>query len=144
MDRRTVIRSLVVSANKLGRIAALSTGNTTPAAVWRTLSILRSEGPMRIGELAAASRVSQPGMTRLIAQLAQEELIARIADSDDARAWQVRLAAKGEAALAAWQEQLGAALEPLFDGLGAEDWRALERAADVLDRRTRAPKEAAA
>lgn len=144
MDRSTVIRSLVISANKLGRIAALSTGNTTPAATWRTLSILRSDGPMRVGELATASRVSQPGMTRLIAQLAQEELVARIADTDDARAWQVRLTPKGEAALASWQEQLGTALEPLFDGLDAADWAALEHAADLLDRRTRTPKDAAA
>lgn len=143
MSRSTVVRSLVMSANKLGRIAALSTGNTTPVAQWRTLSILQNEGPMRIGELAVASRVSQPGMTRLIAQLSEEELVARIADTADARASQVRLTPRGESAIASWHTELGDALEPLFDGLDADDWDVLDRAAELLELRTRTPQRVA-
>ena len=55
-----ILESLLVSTHRLTRLAANSTGSKTPAAQWRTLSILETDGPMRIGELAAASRV-MPG-----------------------------------------------------------------------------------
>ena len=64
------IEEIVVAAHALTRIAALETRNEAPAAQWRTLSILQNEGPQRLGELATLSRVTQPGMTRLVGQLA--------------------------------------------------------------------------
>lgn len=137
MNRQDALRSLVRSAHQLGRMAAVETGDRTPVAHWRTLAILKSDGPMRIGELAAASRVSQPGMTRMLATLYEEDLVARIADSSDSRAWQVRLTPKGRAAIDGWHARVGEALEPYFTGLDADDWSALERAAELLEQRTR-------
>lgn len=144
MTENDTIQSLVLSAHRLGRIAAVSTGDPTPVAHWRTLSILRSEGPMRIGELAAASRVTQPGMTRLLATMVEEEVVSRIADTADSRAWLIRITPKGEAAIEGWHRELGAALAPFFDGLDDDDWAALRRAADILDTRTRTLTKATA
>jgi DNA-binding MarR family transcriptional regulator len=87
---------------------------------------------MRLGELAKQSRVSQPTMTKIVANLNEVEWIRRIADVDDARAWQIALAPKGIRALADWREKLGAALAPLFDDLDREEIEVISRAVDLL------------
>ncbi|WFR68458.1 MarR family transcriptional regulator [Curtobacterium flaccumfaciens] len=66
--------------NRLIRTAAQATGNTTSSAVWRTLGILETDQPLRLGELAAASRVAQPTMTRLVAGMLADGLISRSVD----------------------------------------------------------------
>ncbi|MGN6273503.1 MAG: MarR family winged helix-turn-helix transcriptional regulator [Protaetiibacter sp.] len=137
-----ILESLLVSTHRLTRLAAQATGSTTPAAQWRTLSILTSEGPMRIGELAAASRVTQPGMTRLLAAMVEEELVTRVADRDDSRAWLIVVSEKGQKALTAWRAQLAETLRPWFGELSDADWAALQTAAALLE--TRLASDAAA
>ncbi len=136
MKRNDVLESLVVSSTRLVRLAAQTTGSHTPSAVWRTLGILESDGPMRVGELAAASRVTQPGMTRVLATMVEEELVSRIADVVDSRAWLIRITPKGSAELDAWREQLGTALLPWFHDLDEGEWAILERAAELMTTRT--------
>jgi DNA-binding MarR family transcriptional regulator len=130
-----ILESLLVSTHRLTRLAAQATGSTTPSAQWRTLSILASEGPMRVGELAAASRVTQPGMTRLLTTMVEEELVTRIADRDDSRAWLIVVSSKGTKALAAWRAQLAETLNPWFGELSDGDWAALQAAASLLETR---------
>src|SRR3954454_17847437 len=95
MNHSDILETMLVSSTRLVRIAAQATGSRTPAAVWRTLGILDSDGPVRIGELATASPVTQPAMTRLLAPMVEDELLARIADVDDSRASLIRGTAKG-------------------------------------------------
>lgn len=130
------IESIVVASSRLIRTAAAITGQTTSPAVWRTLSILRTEGPLRVGGLATASRVSQPTMTKLLAGLVERELVVRVADVEDSRAWLIALAPKGQASLDDYRHELGNALAPLFDGLAEEDMTALHRAAEILTERS--------
>ena len=136
MKRNDVLESLVVSSTRLVRLAAQTTGSRTPSAVWRTLGILETDGPMRIGELAVVSRVTQPGMTRVLATMVEEELVSRIAVVVDSRAWLIRITPKGTAALDAWREQLGQALLPWFNELDEGEWAILERAAELMTSRT--------
>jgi len=136
VKRNDVLESLVVSSTRLVRLAAQTTGSRTPSAVWRTLGILETDGPMRIGELAVVSRVTQPGMTRVLATMVEEELVSRIADVVDSRAWLIRITPKGTAALDAWREQLGQALLPWFNELDEGEWAILERAAELMTSRT--------
>ena len=137
------LETLLVSAHRLTRIAASITGDTSSPALWRTLSILRVDGPLRIGALAEASRVSQPTMTKLLAKIVERELVYRIADVEDSRAWLIALAEKGERALVDHRRELGAALAPLFDGLSELDRATLERAASILEDQARTTEEAA-
>jgi DNA-binding MarR family transcriptional regulator len=136
VKRNDVLESLVVSSNRLVRLAAQTTGSRTPSAVWRTLGILDTDGPMRVGELAIASRVTQPGMTRVLATMVEEEVVSRIADVDDSRAWLIRITPKGRTALDGWREQLGQALLPWFAELDEGEWAILERASELLATRT--------
>ena len=131
-----ILKSLLVSAHRLTRSAAQSTGDTTSPAVWRTLSILQSEGPMRIGELAVSSRVAQPTMTKLVQNLAYDEHVYRIAVTDDARAWLIAITKKGEKALQEWVDRLAEGLSQEFADASDTEWAALAAAAEILERRT--------
>lgn len=130
------ILRLVIGAHALTRIASIETRNETPAAQWRTLSLLRDHGPQRIGDLAALSRVTQPGMTRLVAQMSEAGLIERTADERDSRATVVSVTPAGLTALDEWMRVLSEALAPRFADLSDEDWAVMRRAADLVDART--------
>lgn len=131
-----LIHELIVAAHRLTRVAAQSTGSSTPAAVWSTLSILSADGPLRIGDLARTARVSQPTMTKLLQHLVEEELVCRIADVEDSRAWLIDIGSKGAKALDDWRLQLGEALWPLFADLTDDETETLQRAARILAART--------
>jgi DNA-binding MarR family transcriptional regulator len=130
-----ILESLLVSNHRLTRVAAQTTGSKTPAAVWRTLSILSSDGAMRVGALATSSRISQPGMTKVLSGLIEDELVIRIADSGDSRAWLIAISKKGQTALNDWKRELALSLEPLFGDLTARDWATLSAAAALLQDR---------
>ena len=136
VNHRDTLETLLVSSNRLIRIAAQATGSRTPSAIWRTLGILDTDGPMRIGELAVASRVTQPGMTRVLATMVEEELVSRIADVEDSRAWLIRITPKGRDALHAWRHQIANALEPWFADLADDEWATLQRAVELMAART--------
>jgi len=127
-----LLSDLVSVTHRLTRIAAQATGESTSPATWRTLSVLSSFGPMRLGELAKQSRVSQPTMTKIVANLNEVEWIRRIADVDDARAWQIALAPKGIRALDEWRSRLGEALAPMFSDLDRDEVDVISRAIDLL------------
>ena len=136
MTRSADLQRLVVGAHALTRIAALETASDAPAAQWRTLTILRDNGPLRIGELATLSRVSQPGMTRLIGAMAESGLVERMSDAADSRATVASATPLGLESLDAWLDELTTALSPHFDDLDDADWAALARTAAILARKT--------
>jgi DNA-binding MarR family transcriptional regulator len=132
MNRSDVIASLVLSGYALGRIAAQDAGNDAPAAQWRVLSLLEQEGARRVGELAAAARTTQPGMTRLLGMLERDGLVRRSPDPDDSRATVVDITPQGSAAVAAWRAEFRETLAPRFAELSNDDWSTLTRAAEIL------------
>ncbi|WP_051172578.1 MarR family winged helix-turn-helix transcriptional regulator [Microbacterium indicum] len=132
MTRSHDLESLIIGAHALTRTAAVDMQNETPSAQWRTLAILLERGPLRLGDLARLSRVTQPGMTRLVATMTEAGLLERAHDPDDQRAVIVAATDEGSAAYAAWRRELVAALLPRFSGLDDDDWRALGRAAEIL------------
>jgi DNA-binding MarR family transcriptional regulator len=136
MNHSDTLETMLVSSTRLVRIAAQATGSRTPSAIWRTLGILDTDGPMRIGELATVSRVTQPGMTRLLASMVEDELVSRIADVDDSRAWLIRITPKGRTALEGWRHEIATALEPWFADLDQGEWAILERAVQLMSERT--------
>ena len=138
-----IIESLLTSNHRLTRIAAQSTGSTVSAAVWSTLSVLNADGPRRNGELARAARITQPGMTKLLGNLIDDEWVYRIADVDDSRAWLIAITDKGRDALSGWRTQLAEATKNILGDLSDTEWATLGRAAEILASRV-ATVEAAA
>lgn len=135
MSRAEDVEALIIAAHRLTRVAALDTNSQTPAAQWRTLAILRDHGPQRIGDLARLSRVTQPGMTRLIGTMSGLGLVERTGDPDDSRAVRIGATDRGVAAYAQWRAHLVDAMLPRFEGLDDEDWAAIRRAAALLNER---------
>jgi len=138
-----IFESLLTSNHRLTRMAAQSTGSTVSAAVWSTLSVLAADGPRRNGELAKAARITQPGMTKLLGNLIDDEWVYRIADVDDSRAWLIAITDKGRDALSGWRTQLAEATKNILGDLSDTEWATLGRAAEILASRV-ATVEAAA
>jgi DNA-binding MarR family transcriptional regulator len=132
-----ILESLISSTTRLVRFAAQASGRTMSSAGARTLSILSTDGPLRTGDLARVSRISQPGMTKLLRSMQEDELVLRIAEVDDARAWLIAISPKGRRALAEWRTVLATEMRPLFGDLDDGDWQILESAATLLDERSR-------
>lgn len=135
-SRDQTIETLLVSVNRLIRTAAQAAGSTTSSAVWRTLGILETDQPLRLGELAAASRVAQPTMTRLVAGMLADGLISRTVDPDDSRGQLIEITEAGHARLVQWRATLTRTVGPLFADLDDDDWDVLQHAATLIAERT--------
>ncbi|PZE88164.1 hypothetical protein DEI95_15890 [Curtobacterium sp. MCBD17_008] len=136
-NRDETLETLLVSVNRLIRSALQATGHTTSTAVWRTLGILETEEALRLGELATASRVSQPTMTRLVAGMTADGLIARTVDPDDSRGQLIQITDAGRERLVAWRAALTSTVGPLFEDLGDDDWDVLHHASALIAARAR-------
>lgn len=134
---------LLALVHRATRGAAQATGEHRSAAVWGALSTLR-ERPLRLGDLAVASRVAQPTMTKIVEGLEAQGWARREADPGDARARLVVITEAGDAALDDWKQRLVTALEPQFGGLDAEDVAALRRTVALLRERLTEPTSGAA
>jgi len=132
MNHGEILQSIVFSTHALTRIAAQEAGNDAPATQWRALNVLDSGDGQRVGELAKASRTTQPGMTRLLGQLEQDGLVLRSPDPEDSRATVVTITDAGRTALHAWRDEIQRILAPRFSDLDDTDWEHLSRAAEIL------------
>ncbi|WEO77793.1 MarR family transcriptional regulator [Cryobacterium sp. SO2] len=137
-DLHDILGDLVSVNHRLTRVAARAARGTESPALWRTLSVLLSTGPIRLGELAELSRVSQPTATKLVGSLVARGWIARTSDPDDARVSLIASTPAGETALIAWRTELAAALLPYFADLPTIDVETLERAVAILRDRVEA------
>lgn len=131
-----ILGDLVQTTHRLARLAARATGSTESPATWRTLAVLQTSGPLRLGELAAQSRVSQPTMTNLVTGLEERGWVRRLPDPVDARASRIEATADGVAALDAWRDRITAELLPLFDDLTDAETATLKDAVAIVSRRT--------
>lgn len=126
------ISDLIQVSHRMARLAAHVSGNTESPASWRTLSVLQAMGPMRLGELAERSRVTQPTMTKLVHNLVGRGWVVRLADASDARAWQIAVTRDGEEALGGWRRAIGALLAPLFAGITDGELRTLQESVRIV------------
>ncbi|GAA3881714.1 hypothetical protein GCM10022381_24950 [Leifsonia kafniensis] len=143
-DLHHVLGDLVVVNHRLTRVAARAAGGTESPALWRTLSVLRISGPVRLGALAENSRVSQPTATNLVTALEERGWVSRRVDPTDARASLIEASAAGLAALNAWRDELVTALMPLFADLGADEIELLRGAVEIVAARVDAVETAGA
>jgi len=131
-DLPTLLGDLITVNNRLTRVAAHAADGQESPAVWRTLSVLRQLGPIRLGEIAARSRISQPTATKLVTHLVERGWAARLAEPLDARVTSTVITPAGETALSSWRSELAAALLPMFDGLADADLATIRNAVDIL------------
>lgn len=134
MTRDDDLQRLLLAVHALTRVAALDTNSDAPAAQWRTLTLLRDHGPQRLGDLATLSRVTQPGMTRLIRQMDAAGLVSRRSHPADSRVSVVAATEDGLDALERWYELFRSALAPHVADLSDAEWEAVRTSASALSR----------
>lgn len=80
VDVALTLGRLIRTLRRFGDPATLSPGSASALAtlVW--------SGPMRLGDLAAAERVTAPTMSRIVAGLDRDGYVVRTPDPDDGRA----------------------------------------------------------
>ncbi len=139
-NRRELLGDLVAAAHRVTRIAASATGSTTPSSHRTILALLTRDGALRVGDIAARLRLTQPAVTQAVAALAAQGLVERRADPADGRATVVDLTPTGIAEAAAWRLALSDALAPMVGHLSTNDWAALERTAAILTEIDRSTK----
>jgi DNA-binding MarR family transcriptional regulator len=71
-------------------------------------------------------------MTRIVSGLVERDWIKRIADTDDARAWQLAISSKGVVALSEWRSRLATALLPIFSDLDENETRTIRNAIELV------------
>lgn len=101
------------------------------------LSVIVFAGPITMAELAAAEQVRGPTMTRIVDALVAEGLAERVADPADRRIVRVRASDRGKDLLESGRRRRVRALTERLGRLADSERRALERAADLLERITR-------
>ena len=97
------------------------------------LSVIVFAGPISLGDLAAAEQVRSPTMTRVVAALERDGLVARETDPDDRRAVRLRATPRGVRVLEEGRRRRVAALAEALAELPARDLATVTRAVGILE-----------
>jgi DNA-binding MarR family transcriptional regulator len=97
------------------------------------LSVLVFGGPRTIGSLATVEGVTPPTMTRLVAAMAADGLVDRLADPADRRVVRVQASESGRSLLLAGRDRRVAALAAMVEPLSPKERRRLDAAADIME-----------
>jgi DNA-binding MarR family transcriptional regulator len=107
------------------------------------LDAVVTHGPCRMSDVAVVLRVDRSSATRAIDRLEVAGLVARRADSDDARGIVVAATAEGQALLERVRDRTTTVLAEVLDTFSPEDRKGLaelmERLVVALDERLRMP-----
>jgi len=118
----------------LRRLRREDASSGVPAPRLSALSVVVFRGPITLTDLAAAEQVRPPTMTRVVAALEADGLVAREVDPADRRITRVRATARGARVLEEGRLRRVEALARELAALGARDVATLERATDLLER----------
>jgi DNA-binding MarR family transcriptional regulator len=106
--------------------------DVTPSML-SALSTIERLGPVTLGRLAELERVRPPTITRIVARLEDDGLVARSIDQSDHRVVRVRLSRRGRSLVQRARGRKDAFLADKLRALSSEDLAALERAVEVVD-----------
>lgn len=124
-------RLYVVMARLIRRLRREDPGPFGPGALSALATL--SDGPIRLGDLAAAEGVRAPTMSRIVDLLVAEGVAERIADPDDGRATLVRATPAGARTVAGARHARADYLTSRLNRLSAKDLAALIAAMPALE-----------
>jgi DNA-binding MarR family transcriptional regulator len=104
------------------RLASVEQKSFTTLGVLHTLA---TRGPMRLSELTASERVTQPAMTQLVTRLERDGLAVRSPDPSDGRAVLVQITPAGAKAVESRRQERTGRLAALVDQLDPHHRQAL-------------------
>jgi DNA-binding MarR family transcriptional regulator len=125
--------AIVRTARRLRQEAAGEGAGLTPTA-GSALATVERHGPITPSELAEIERIKRPTATRILRGLVEAGLVDRTPDPADGRSALVSVNAAGRERLRRMRGRKNAYLARRMRDLSDDDRRALERAAEVLER----------
>jgi DNA-binding MarR family transcriptional regulator len=131
-----LVARLSLSVTRLARVLRQQeTSRTTPAAAAALATIVR-QGPISLGDLAAAEQVSPSTITKIVGKLEANGLIERVIDPADRRVHRVQLSARGRRSIDVYRSKRNAWLSEQLTVLDDEAFERVIAAVDVLERLT--------
>jgi DNA-binding MarR family transcriptional regulator len=97
------------------------------------LATVARDGPLRLGDLAAAERIAPSTLTRLVSALEERQYVQRAAVPGDARAWLVSVTERGAAMLDRIRQETTSLLADDLARLPADERAALSAALPALE-----------
>ncbi len=128
----------------LRRVRAQDEASGLSPARLSALSVVVFGGPVTLGQLAEAEKVSAPTMTRLVAGLEADGLLERRDDEKDRRLVWLRATKSGVKVLQEGRRRRVAALAHALESLSARELATVAAAVDLIDRALGAPRPGAA
>jgi len=132
-DALAMADRLRLSATRLARRLRQESGTDLTPSQLSALAAIDRHGPLTLGTLAEVERVAPPSVTKAVAKLEAEGLVARRTDDADRRVAWVSLTAAGASRLARIRRRRSVWLATRLAALDDLDRRKLAHALDVLD-----------
>lgn len=120
-------------ARRLRQEGSAADQDATPSQL-TALATLYRDGPMTLGELAAAERVKPPSMTRVVAALEERGLVKREPSAEDGRVVDVHVTHEGRRSHEEYRKRRDAWLCRRLQTLSPDERDLLRRASDLLDK----------
>lgn len=124
------IHSAAIRLLRMLRTADDETGLSAPRL--SALSVLVFVGAQSLKSLARAEQVTPPTMSKLVAELEADGLVAKRPDKTDARAVRIEATAKGRAVMIAGRKRRLSVLRKRLAGFSAAELATLNRAAALM------------
>ncbi len=130
LDTAMHLHTAAIRLLRAVRVADAETGVSAPKL--SALSVLTFGGPMSLGALAKAEQVRAPTMSKLVADLEADGLVAKRADKADKRGVRIEVTAKGRALMEEGRKRRLALLTKRLGRLNAAERAQLNAAADLM------------
>ena len=131
-----LLARLSLSVTRLARILRQQEeARPTPAAAAALATIVR-DGPISLGDLALAERVSPSTITKIVSRLESDGVIERVIDPSDRRVHRVQLSPEGRRSIDLYRTRRNAWLSDQLASLDAEHRDRIGAAVELLERLT--------
>ncbi len=124
--------NLRFSIARLARLLRQQAADGLGSTLVYTLATIDREGPMTLGDVATAERVSPPTITAAVGKLEALGFVARVRDERDGRVWRVETTDAGRDHLATTRTRRTAWLVERLQQLSPADIAHLEAATKAL------------
>jgi DNA-binding MarR family transcriptional regulator len=128
---------LRVAVARLARQLRQQAGTGLSPTQQSALVTIEADGPITLGDLAAAEQVAPPSITRVVAKLEDDGLVSRETDANDRRVVRVSITAEGRRRLDHSRSRRNAWLARQVRGLEPDERERLLSALDVFEQLTR-------
>ncbi|GAB2477342.1 MarR family transcriptional regulator TamR [Jatrophihabitans fulvus] len=132
--RLSDVRALAAGLDRLTIWLRRQASNEVSASTITTLDRLRTEGPLRVSELAVREGMTQPGVTLLVNRLAEAGYAERLPDPTDRRATLVRITRAGTGVLTRREAQRAEILRDRLAQLDERDRELIAAALPAIER----------